>query len=346
MAVKPQALKSGDTICFLSPSSRLNTVFPDRIDRAKAWFEKHGFRIKIIFSAVPSDTSRLDEMNHICSEMRTAFTDTKIKAIICTIGRTSCNELLEHLDYEAIKRNPKIFVGYSDITILHHALYVRCNLRTFYGPAVIPCFGEYPQPLDFTAQSFMEVLSGTPPAEIPRSAGFSQEFLDWNDPSLHETSRTLMPAPGWTWLRAGQPIKGALFGGCLPSLVQLTGTPYLPSRMYRERILFVETPEYGSPQTPFPLAEARAALTDLRNAGIMHDIVGLVAGRPYMYDDAMRRQFHQLLLDATVDLDFPVLADVDIGHTHPMLTLPLDAMCELDPENDAFRVLEAAVTAN
>ena len=178
--ILPQVLKARDTIAFISPSARLNRVFPTRVCRAEEAFEKLGFRVKIFFSDVSPPTFRETVLLR-CSEIHSAFLDPEVKAIICTIGGLSANELLPHLDYDLIKANPKIFCGYSDITLLHHAIFTQTGLHTFYGPAAITQFGEFPEPLDFTIKHFQKVLQNAEEAigSLPRSIAWTEEFLDW-----------------------------------------------------------------------------------------------------------------------------------------------------------------------
>lgn len=90
-------------------------------------------------------------------ELHEAFRDDEVHSIICCIGGLTANEILPHLDYELIREHPKIFVGSSDITLLHYALLAGAGLRTFYGPSAIMQLGEYPAPLDFTWEHFVRV---------------------------------------------------------------------------------------------------------------------------------------------------------------------------------------------
>lgn len=343
--MRPPALRPGDTIAFVSPSTRANHIFPARIARAKSYFESLGYVVKQIYTALPprKSESHLELVKARCRELESAFADPQVKCIICTIGGNTANELLEHLNYDLLAANPKIFMGYSDITILHHALYIRTSgkISGFYGPAVLPCWGEFPDPLDFTASHFWAMVNGEH-GDMPRSGLYSDEFLDWGNVTTDTTPRTLKPAPAWKWLKTGPAVTGRLFGGCLPSLVQLLGTPYCPHGFYRDRILFLETPEGHGPADPFPLPHARAALFDLRNAGVLGMVKGIVVGRPFLYNDNMRAEFERSILDAMDGLDVPVLVNVDVGHTHPMLTLPMDVLCEMDSEADAFKLLESA----
>jgi muramoyltetrapeptide carboxypeptidase len=342
-AITPAALRKGDTIAFISPSSRVNTLFSRRIREATSFFQDYGFKIKIIYNeTLPSD--HLSAIQLRCSELHSAFSDPDVKAILCTIGGLSANELLPHLDYDLIHKNPKIFCGYSDITILHHALFTQCGLRTFYGPAVIPEFGEASGPIEFTAEHFFTmVMDRVEKQSIPQSASHVMEFKNWLSADEDNEPPALIPAPQWKWLKSGK-VQGRLFGGCLPSLVQLYGTKYLPD--YTGRVLLLELPEGDGPGTPFSLDAARSAMADLRNAGVLEKVAGMVIGRPYMYDEKMTAAFEKMMVDQSYGLEIPILASVDTGHSDPMLTLPLDAMVALDSEaeeHEQFVVSEEVV---
>jgi muramoyltetrapeptide carboxypeptidase len=342
-SITPRALEKGDTIAFISPSSRVNTLFSRRIQKATSFFQDRGFKIKITYNeTLPSD--HLSAIQLRCSELHSAFSDPDVKAIICTIGGLSANELLPHLDYDLIRNNPKIFCGYSDITILHHAFFTQCGLRTFYGPAVIPEFGEASGPIEFTAEHFFTmVMDRVEKQSIPQSATHVMEFKNWLSVDEDNEPRALIPAPRWKWLKSGE-VQGRLFGGCLPSLVQLCGTKYLAD--YTGRILLLELPEGDKPGTPFSLDAARSAMADLRNAGVLEKIAGMVVGRPYMYDEKTTAAFEKMVVDQSYGLNIPILASVDTGHSDPMLTLPLDAMVALDSEaeeHEQFVVLEQVV---
>lgn len=339
----PPALRKGDTIAFVSPSSRVNTLFARRIQKAASFFQDRGFKTKVIYNeTLPSD--HLSAIRLRCSELHSAFSDPEVKAIICTIGGISANELLPHLDYDLIRKNPKVFCGYSDITILHHALFTQCGLMTFYGPAAIPEFGEADGPMEFIANNFFKmVMERVEKQSIPRSATHTLEFKNWLSADEADEPRALIPAPQWKWLKSGK-VQGKLYGGCLPSIVQLFGTQYLPD--YSGRILLLELPEGDKPGVPFSLDYARSAVADLRNAGILEKVAGMVIGRPYMYDEKMTAAFEKMVVDQSYGLDIPILASVDTGHSDPMLTLPLDAMVSLDSsaeDGEQFVILEEVV---
>lgn len=119
--VIPEKLQMGDTIAFISPSARLNLLLPAPFERAKAFVEGLGYHVKVFFNnQEPADFH--DSVLQRCEEVHEAFRDSSVKAIVCTIGGSNANELLPHLDHQLIKSHPKIFCGYSDITLLHYAI--------------------------------------------------------------------------------------------------------------------------------------------------------------------------------------------------------------------------------
>ena len=337
-ALQIPRLQQGDLIAFVSPSARLHHIFGHRIERGVAFFEKAGYRVRVIFNELSDDyATRLQQR---CDELHEAFQDPEIKAIICTIGGTSCNELLGLLDYDLIRQNPKIFCGFSDITLLHSAFWSQAGLPTFYGPAVISNFAEYPAPLEFTSKHFFSVTSGVS-GELPQSTGWSQEWLDWLDPVTDKQPRTLQPPPATRWLRPGM-ATGVLLGGCLPCVMQTLATKYRPD--YTGCVLVLETPEADHrPDGPWGFEQARSAMTDLRNAGVLDKIAGLLLGRPFLYTDEMTGRFEAMVLEQCRGTKYPIMANLDIGHSHPILTLPLGGVGRLCSETNSLELVRNPV---
>lgn len=208
---------------------------------------------------------------------------------------------------------------------------------------MLPQFGES-EPQAFTVENFfgmvMEVREGEGGRSlVPRSERYVPGWIDWNSEAANRARET-SPSPAWKWLRSGK-ARGRLVGGCLPSLVQVCGTKYMPSP--RGKILLLETPEGMTPDSPFPLPSARAAMADLRNAGVLEGIVGLVVGRPFMYSETMVQEFEKMITETCYETSFPILARVDVGHVDPVLTLPLGCLVSLDSERDEFVLEERAV---
>jgi muramoyltetrapeptide carboxypeptidase len=116
--------------------------------------------------------------------------------------------------------------------------------------------------------------------------------------------------------------------------LRLAGTKFWPD--YQGRILLLENPMGEKMTDPLPLDVTRADMADLVNLGVFEKICGLVIGRPFGYDEEMKKKFKQMMLDQCYGTDFPILMDVDVGHTNPIVTVPLNAMVGLDLERDEW----------
>ncbi|KAL1878522.1 hypothetical protein VTK73DRAFT_7950 [Phialemonium thermophilum] len=445
--ITPPGIHPGDTIGIVSPSARFNDKLPDALNRSVALLQSLGFRTKVFWTPDPSPSPIRTRAAHRLAELRSAFADREVSAIVCSSGGSTANELLPELlkpprsrrhrcrrggndgnddggnesekdddIMSVVRANPKPFVGYSDITVLHHALAARAGLRTFYGPTAIQELGEAPEPLALTLESLLRTIltpgpdqeSSLPPPynapyALPRSPTYAPTavpFLRLGPATSTEARDASLPAPPWVWLRRGQ-ARGPLFGGCLPVLVRLQGVPGLQSRRwvwgrgggngsYEEEeeedyddwagnILFVETPAAnGSLDAPYLLDRLRQNLVDLVAQKVLDGVGGLVVGRCVGYDDERSRRAMETVVkdvvcpdvgadgwdrgrdredgDETSGLEsgdvtrtprrrakFPVLLNVDIGHTGPMVTLPMGALASLDSEKDTFRILEPPV---
>ncbi|KAH8902341.1 peptidase S66, LD-carboxypeptidase A [Coniochaeta sp. PMI_546] len=352
-----KALEPGGTIAFISPSARLVDALPDVMTRATNVLLERGYKVKTLFTP---DADIQSSITNRIAEIRTAFSDPTVSAIICVIGGPTFTELLPALTgdkelHALIRENPKIVVGYSDITGLHWFLYAYAGLRTFYGPGAIPELGDVGSvddestPLAFCAKHlFRAIESQVPIGDIPRSPFYAPTLPPFfQNPSSTERA-ALAPAPAWTWLRPGK-AQGRLFGGCLTVIARLNAVRSIVPD-WRGRIVFVETALGEVEASGTPLARVRAGFADLIAAGVFEEAAGLVVGRPFGYNSAETRRKYAgvikgLLCEGRLATknSFPILFNVDIGHTTPMVTLPFDALAELDSENDRFRVLESGV---
>lgn len=344
------ALKPGSTIGFVSLSLRLNNVFPLAVTRASDVLTSRGYQVRTFFN---TDAGMRSSIDNRVSEFRAAFTDPDISAIICTIGGSHFTELLPALMadtelHEAIRAHPKVVVGYSDMTGLHWFLHGLTGLRTFYGPSAIPELGtadsadDESSPLAFCLKYMFEVITKPQPlGDIPRSPTYAaDEAAFFKDPASTE-AQTLSPAPGWKWIRPGK-AQGRLHGGSLTTVPRLNGIRAIAPD-WRGRIVFLESAgrDFGA---------VRMAFSDLAAQGVFDEAAGLVVGRAVGHDtDKAREKYEKVITTLLCEghlatkKSFPILFNVDIGHTTPMVTLPFDALAELDSDKDRFAVLEAGV---
>ena len=331
--IKPQKLKKGDTIAIISPSGGLAAIFPHRLDKAIKFLKSEGYKVKEFPCTRKINGWESAPAKERAKDIMDAFIDPEINAIICSIGGNTVNKTLKYLDFEKIKENPKIFVGYSDISVLHYALNKKCGIITFYGPCAMTQFGEYPKPLEYTLKYFNKALIEGKIGEVNASEKWTDEVLDWSQKKDLERARKLNENKGFEWLREGK-AEGEIIGGCLPSICNLLGTEYWPD--HNNKILFIEIPEAQQFDKGEPLAEVDALLCNLEIVGIFKQIKGLIVGRPFRYDNEEKEKFKEIILDNTKGYNFPILYGTDIGHTDPQMTIPLGTKIKLDSKQNLF----------
>ena len=340
--IKPSKLNLGDTIGIISPSAPLAGLVPDRANRAIKAIEKLGFKIKVGKDALKIADHTAGSAVERAADINEFFKDKSVKAIISFIGGNHSNQTLKYLDFQLIKNNPKIFLGYSDITVLHLALLSQANLVSFYGPAALTQFGENPAILEYTLDYFKKALmSPEPIGQIKPSQEWTDETLDWFKKLDLSRPRKMKENKGWQWLKKGN-ATGPILGGCITSIMHLRGTKYWPD--FSDCILFWEIPESDGDFTKGEKpANIDAHLADLELSGVFSKIKGMIIGRPFGYTDAETKELIEIILKSTADYNFPILFNVDIGHTDPMITIPMGVKAKIDSEKDEFVFLESGV---
>ena len=152
------ALRAGDAIGYFSPSAPATAFAPTRYARARAYLQSKGFRLVSGGLSGESDTYRSGTIEARAEELNSLIRNPDVRCIMSTIGGANSNSLLPHVDYEALARDPKIIIGYSDVTALLLGIYQRIGLVTFHGPALVASFGEFSPLVDETYASFSSLL--------------------------------------------------------------------------------------------------------------------------------------------------------------------------------------------
>lgn len=333
--LNPKKLKQGDLISIVSPSAGLAELFPHRIKKAEENLLKLGFKVRYEKNSLKRNGWVSGTIAERVSDLHNAFKDKNVKAIICSIGGNHSNELLKHINWKIIKANPKIFLGYSDITVLHNAILKKTGLRTFYGPCIISEFGEYPDIIDYTKNKFTRTLVDGDIGKIESSNEWTQEFLDWFDPENHTRTRKLEKNLGHVWWRKGK-NSGNLAGGCIPSLNHLAGTEFWNN--FKSKILFLDLPEGTTPGEGLSVSDFDSYMADLYNLKVFDQINGLIIGRPYFQDEKNILLIKEIVLKYTANKKYPILFNVDIGHTSPMLIIPYAGRVILDSGRNLFEI--------
>jgi muramoyltetrapeptide carboxypeptidase LdcA involved in peptidoglycan recycling len=305
--------------------------------------QRFGFTVREMPHALKEPEWVLAHPEHRAEDLRQAFADPAIDGIIASIGGDDAIRLLPYLDTAVIGPHPKVFLGYSDTTTLHLASYLA-GLQTFYGPSVMAGIAENGGMFDYTERWFRKVLmSPEPVGTLQPATEWTEEHLTWSDPALENRRRTLQKSTGWVWLQGESRAQGHLLGGCLDTLERVKETAWWPSlEAWRGAVFFWETSE----NAPTPHA-VRGWLQDYASRGILDVIAGMCVGRPRSYSDAQREELYTGLRDLVgKDLgrpNIPIVAEMDFGHTDPMLILPVGGLILLDPVKREVVLPEAAV---
>jgi len=309
--LKGKKLKIGDTIGIIGPSGTVREA--GEVDCAIEYIQQLGFKVKVGLSAHEkygylsgSDDVRARDINAM-------FADQEVDAIVCTRGGYGTMRILDRLDYDVIRANPKIFVGFSDITAIHAALLKECGLVTFHGPMATRWKAEFPD--GFTQNAFYRtVMHAAPAGKINNAEGYR----------ARETVN-----PGCA--------EGMLVGGNLMLITSLLGTPYELDT--KGKILFLE--EIGE----WTYCVDRM-LTQLRLAGKLDDCAGVIFGDfcdcPVEYPE-FGLSLEEVIRDIVAPCGKPVFTGMQAGHVSPKITLPLGVRCRMDADACTLTVLEAAV---
>jgi len=333
---KPPRLQQGSTIGIVSPSWGGAGMFPHRVELGINQLKSLGFNVRIARHALNQHGYVSDTPEHRAQDIHDMFSDPEVKAVIAAIGGDHSCHLLPLLDFDLIRDNPTIFMAYSDITVLNVAIWVATGLVTFNGPALLTDFAEYPKMFDYTEHYMLKALCHTEPmGRIESSPLWTEELLDWEEKKYLERPRKMQSSDDWTWLREGE-AEGILIGGCLESLQHLRCTRFWPA--WDDAILFFETSE----EKPSP-ATVDGILMDYENMGVLGKLRGLLVGRPMYYNDEEKAELHEIILERTRQYAFPVISDMDFGHTAPQITLPIGCRARIDTVGRMFEILDAAV---
>lgn len=328
---KPNHLRVGDAIGVVSPSSTIK-AFPKRLDRGLKALETLGLKVIISKNAKNSFGHNAGTPKERAKDINDFFRNEEIKAIICSTGGWNANAVLPLLDYGLIKEKPKIFCGFSDITALNLAIYKKTGLVTFNGPTVLPTFGEFGGPLEFSVEWFKKaVFSNQSIGTLIHPLEYTEEVLWWDKEDNRK--RKMVPASEPRFLTGGI-SEGRLIGGNLITLCILGGTEYFPN--FENSILFLE--EQG---------ECTSAIERrfhyLEQLGVFNKINGLIFGRPAnLVIDSPDRTLYDILRDFGEKYKIPVVADIDLGHTDPIFTIPLGIKAKIDSNAKTIEILESA----
>lgn len=311
--LKPERLCPGDTVGLIAPASP--PADPKAIDRAAEALERYGFKPKLAKNVRARHGFIAGTDRERAADVMAMFADKKVKAIFCLRGGYGCTRILDRLDLAIIRRNPKIFAGYSDITALHNLFGSKLGMISFHSPMWNGALAD-PKVPEFTRASFLKsVTTAEPPGSI--RAGYKKKV---------------------TILRGGM-AEGRLVGGNLTLICSTLGTPFAPS--FKNKILFIE----DISERPYRLDRL---FTQLRSAGVLAQVAGVAVGVNADCDEknppkGFQQNGADVVREQLEKLRVPVVIGLPFGHVDLNATIPVNAKARLDGQSGDLIITEAAV---
>jgi muramoyltetrapeptide carboxypeptidase len=309
--IKPKKLNPGEKIGVISPASRPSDE--QKLSTGIGYLEKKGFELVSGTHVLNNhgylagnDDERVDDLNRM-------FADPEIRAIICSRGGYGVPRILNKVDYDSIKENPKILVGYSDITALNLAVFAQTGLVTFFGPMVAVEFSAGIH--EYTERKFFEIVTNSQDNKILQNPV---------DDKLHI-------------IKTGK-AEGILIPGCLSVLHGVIGTPFMPDMS--NAILVLEDID----EEPYRLDRYFASL---RLSGILDTISGLIIGQLIDCESSDPTKpsltIEEVIQDYVGDLKIPVVTNFAYGHGPVKMTLPMGVKAKIDTSVNEISLIESAV---
>jgi muramoyltetrapeptide carboxypeptidase len=313
--IKPFALKSGDTIGVIAPGTAVSD--PDDIAKAKEAADLLCIKIKFGRYVTQGSGYKSRTVKERLEDLHSMFLDVSIKGIICIRGGYGCGQLIDQIDYSLIRANPKVFVGYSDITALHLAIQKKSNMVTFHGPMMVSSLTKY-------SQAYLQKAIFSP-----------NPIGSFSNPTNEAGIRNSHPL---RVINSGK-STGKLTGGNLSLISSLMGTPYEIDT--EGKILFIE--DVG--EEPYRIDRM---LNQLKLAGKLQKAAGIIVGECSDCEYKQAGSVWDESLGEIIDRYFanlkcPVIYGLMIGHTSDQITIPLGVEAELDADNKTITIKENGV---
>ena len=298
--IKPKKLNKGDTIGIIALSGAIESI--ENVFNAQKYFEKKGY--KIVLSKNIFDKNRYlagtDEKK--VEELHRFFSDPKINMILCARGGYGAIRLLDKIDFELIKNNPKIFAGYSDVSAIQAMIYKKTGLVSFYSPMAQGDFGAE-KISKLTEKSFFDVLTNT---------SMDLEFSPCN-----RKTKTYYEGNA----------KGILWGGNLATITSLCGQDFVPDDKF---ILFIEDLN----EATYKIDKMMTQLLNVEK--FRKNLQGIILGE--FLDCGNKKYFDELFFEIGKNIKKPILSGFKITHAKDKITVPYGAKASFSTETKSLQV--------
>ncbi len=311
--IYPEKLKAGDEVRIIAPSRSIKILSEEIKNIANKRFTDLGLKLTFGKHVKEIDEFSSSSIESRIEDLHEAFSDKNVKAVITVIGGFNSNQLLRYIDWDLIKNNPKIFLGYSDITALNNAIFTKTGLVTYSGPH----YSSFGQKLyfNYTLEYFKKCLMSDEPFEIKASERWSDDL--W---FMNQDKRDPINNPGHLVINEGV-AEGKILGANLCTFNLLQATEYLPD--LDGSVLFLED-DAGS--LPHFFDRDLQSLIHLSTFG---KVRGLVIGR-FQKASKMTDELLTKIIRTKKELNnLPIIADTDFGHTDPKITFPIGGVARI-----------------
>lgn len=341
--IKPEKLKKGDKVAIVSLSSGIagDKTFSHRYELGKKRLEEI-FGLEVITmknSLIGSEQTYLHPELR-ANDLMTAFKDKEIKAIFCNIGGDDTIRILPYIDFEVLRNNPKIFIGYSDTTINHFMLN-KAGIVSYYGPSIMAEFAENVKMHEYTKESVLKTLfEDSKGHKIIPAEEWTSVSLTWTDPKNNNIKRKMTKENHKIEiLQSNGDIEGTLIGGCIDTFHMFIGSTIWPKQNWENKILFLETSE----DKPDPSYIAQILRNPLMGE-VLKQIKGIIIGKPV--DEQYYEEYKKIYLDV-IQKEYKLTNlfigyNYNFGHTSPMCILPIGTNLKIYADNGIIEFLESA----
>ncbi|MBU1202238.1 MAG: LD-carboxypeptidase [Nanoarchaeota archaeon] len=320
----PAKLKKGDGVRVITPARSLTMPWINEELKKTAIkrFEELGLNL--------SFGKHVNEIDEFCSssiesrveDLHDAFTDDSVKLIITVIGGFNSNQLLDYIDYDLIKKHPKIICGYSDITALLNAIYAKTGLVTYSGPQFFS-FGNK-KGFEYTLEYFKKCLMTKEPFKVEPPKKWSDDR--WAN---NQENRNFFENNGYWMMNEGK-SKGKIIGSNLCTFNLLQGTKFMPK--INSSILFLEDDYESQPHT---FDRDLQSVIHLKG---FEKVRGIVIGK-FQRESKMTKELLTNIIKSKKELDnIPIIANVDFGHTTPQITIPIGGTAKISAKKDDCKI--------
>jgi len=321
----PKKLKSGSHIRVIAPSRSLGLISAESKQLAIDALSKEGFIISFGKHVDEIDNFNSSSIESRVSDLHEAFADPTVDGILTVIGGYNSNQLLNYLDYDLIKANPKYLCGFSDITVLNNAIYAKTGIIGCNGPH----FSSWgmKKGFEYSIKYFKKCCMENNEYNIEPS-------LVWSDDPwyLDQDNRDFIQTKGFNIINNGE-ATGTLVGGHVRCLSCLQGTQYFPS--FENSILLLEEDEETNPALFDRLLQSFIHLPEFKG------VKGIIIGR-FQNATKMTPEILKKIISSKKELKhLPIISDVTIGHTTPIATFPIGGTAKLSasPEGITLTIL-------